>query len=227
MESNGQVGMNPKLRSMFGGGSVQTTEVANKIIRITFNDQGIGGTSEHLEELDAIRTASDGDVVALYFSGCPGGVIDTGMAIINAILATSAKTVAIIEGHNASLATMIPMVCDEVVVTPHATMMLHTANGGMYGTIPNVERQAVFFAARVKAFIDDVYSGFLTKEEIAQLHDGVEMYLTDDEIKERLEKRTSALVAEAKAELEEVAEAVPVPKKPVAKKAPARKTRNK
>lgn len=162
----------------------------SEIITINFTNEGIDGVADHLEELDAIRNSQEQDTILLYFSGCPGGNVDTGLAIINAISQTQARVVAIMEGHNASLATMIPMVCDEVVVTPYTSMMLHTAQtGGGYGTVHNVAKCTAHGALLIAKFLRDIYEGFATEEEIVKMIDGVELYLTDDEIKERLEAR--------------------------------------
>lgn len=181
----------------FCGNVVQRTTTQRDIIRINFTDEGIGGSSEHLDELDAIRSAGPEDMVILYFTGCPGGVINTGMAIMNALIETPAHTVAVIEGSNASLATMIPLVCSEIVVTPYASWMLHSAQGGDYGTMVNKERSAVFASKLMSDFMSDVYEGFLSEEEIKDLKNGLEIYLSSDEIEERLIARKDSMIADA------------------------------
>lgn len=213
------------LRMLNSSGVVQRTTTQRDIIRINFTEQGISGISDHLEELEAIRSADADDLILLYFSDAPGGSMGTGQSLINAIMETPAHTVAILEGHNCSLATMIPLLCREVIVTPYTSMMLHSVSGYSHGTMVNQERQAMFFSKLYSDFIDDVYDGFLSTEEIQDLKNGLEIYLNSEEIEERLQRRAELMEAEAEevAEVGTPEEPVPVKKAPVKKKAPAKK----
>lgn len=202
-QAMGNFGKNSFLGSLGGTSMVQRTTTQKEIIRITFAENGIDGVSEHLEELDAIRSAGAEDLVLLYFSGCPGGNSDTGMALMNAIIETPAHTVAILEGRNASLATIIPMVCAEVVVTPYTSFMCHTGHGGDYGTIQNKARSAVFAEKNFHAWMEDVYEGFLSAEEIMEIQRGGEIYLNAEEIEQRFAARGELLATEQSAVVEE------------------------
>ena len=101
----------------------------------------------------------------------------------------------------------------------------------------------MFFSKLYSDFIDDVYDGFLSTEEIQDLKNGLEIYLNSEEIEERLQRRAELMQAEAEitgdcgcescvehaeivAKEPPVAEEVskPVKKAPVKKKAPAKKT---
>lgn len=188
------------LRMLNGSGVVQRTTTQRDIIRINFTEQGISGISDHLEELEAIRSAGAEDLIVLYFSDAPGGSMGTGQSLINALMETPAHTVAVLEGHNCSLATMVPLICREIIVTPYTSMMLHSVSGGAYGTMVNQERQAMFFSKLYSDFIEDVYDGFLSPEEIQDLKNGLEIYLNSEEIEERLQRRAELLAAEAEEE---------------------------
>lgn len=181
------------LKKLGGASPVQRTTMSFDVIRINFTQEGIGEIMDHMEELEAIRSASEHDQIYVYMSGCPGGYVDTAMSIINALIQTPAKTFAVLEGHNASAATMIPLACRQVVVTPYTGMMLHTASGGNYGTVANAERAAAHHAKQIHSFLDDLYEGFLSAEEIDQLKNGLEIYLGHDEIEERLQVRAKVL----------------------------------
>jgi ATP-dependent protease ClpP protease subunit len=195
-QSTGKFSTNAFLGSLGGTGMVQRSTSQKDIIRITFAENGIDGVSDHLEELDALRSAGAEDLVLLYFSGCPGGSADIGMALMNAIIETPAHTVAILEGHNGSLATIIPMVCSEVVVTPYTSFMCHTGHGGDYGTIQNKARSAVFAEKNLHAWMEDVYEGFLSAEEIKEIQRGGEIYLNAEEIEQRFAARGELLANE-------------------------------
>ena len=188
------------LRMLNGSGVVQRTTTQRDIIRINFTAKGISTVDEHLEELEAIRSSGPEDLIIVYFTDCPGGVMGTGQSLINALMETPAHTVAVLEGHNCSLATMIPLICGEVVVTPYTSMMLHSVSGGSYGTMVNQERQAMFFSKLYSDFIEDVYSNFLSPSELDDLKKGLEIYLNSEEIEERLKKRAELMEAEAEDE---------------------------
>lgn len=183
-----------------GSGVVQRNTVSNDVIRIYFTDEGIGGSSQHLEELEAINSAGAGDIIYIHMVGCPGGDGNTTMAIINAIISSPAHTVCVIEGHNASAGSIIPMVCSEVVVTPYCSLMCHTGHGGEYGTIMNKARSATFRGKLYHSWLADVYEGFLTEEELKMIFDGLEIYLDSEEIQERLDRRATLMAAEAEEE---------------------------
>ena len=219
---------NSSMMKMLGGpGPVQRNTTQRDIIRINFTAQGIGTADEHMEELDAIRSAGPDDILILYFTGCGGGVIDTGMSLINALIETPAHTVAVLEGYNASLATMVPLVCREIIVTSYTSMMLHSAHGGTHGTMLNQERSAIFFSKMLAEFMSDIYHGFVTEQELQDLKNGLEIYLGADEIEERLEKRAKLMTEEMEKELEALektnAAAVEVAAKQPKKKAATKK----
>lgn len=185
------------LRMLNGSGVVQRTTTQRDIIRINFTAQGIGTADEHLEELEAIRSSGPEDLIVVYFTDCGGGVVGTGMSLINALMETPAHTVAVLEGHNASMCSMIPLVFKEIIVTPYASMMLHSAAGSNYGTIANLERQSTFFSKMFSDFMEDIYDGFVDPQELEDLRKGLEIYLSADEIEERLQRRAELMEAEA------------------------------
>ena len=184
-----------KMDQVFGISPVQRETITQQfdIIRVSFNEQGISGVSEHLEELNAIYSASKGDVLEIRVSGCPGGSADTIMTIISALVACPAHTVCILSGTNSSAATMIPLVCSEVITTPYTAMMCHSVSGGNFGTMANQERSAIFFSKLYSEFMEDIYEGFLFEEELDDLKKGLEIYLDANEIQERLEYRQALM----------------------------------
>lgn len=192
------------LRMLNGSGVVQRSSMQNDIIRIYFTDEGIGGSSQHLEELEAINSAGHGDLVYIHMVGCPGGDGSTTMAIINAIMTTPAHTVCVIEGHNASAGSIIPMVCSEIIVTPYCSLMCHTGHGGEYGTIMNKARSANFGEKLYHSWLADVYDGFLDEEELRMIFDGLEIYLDSEQIEERLKKRAELMTVETREEFDSV-----------------------
>lgn len=170
------------------------------VIRIYFTEEGIGGVSQHIEELEAIRSAGPNDILEIHVADNPGGSAGTIVTIVHALLSTPAHTVCILNGNSASAATFIPLVCAETIVGPYATMMCHSCAGGSGGIMANQERSATFFAKHYSELMDDIYSNFLSPTELDDLKKGLEIYMDAEEIKRRLEIRAELLSEECDCE---------------------------
>lgn len=159
--------------------------------------EGIGTPEDHYEQLEILKHANKGELFVCTLSSNPGGDYSGILAWKSALEGTEAHTVAILEGDLASAATIIPLFFDEIIVQDFTTFMVHSANLGIgRGTACNVERNAAFQAKQVQRFIREVYRGFLDDTEIQKVLDGVELYMDDEEIRERLAARDELLAAE-------------------------------
>jgi ATP-dependent protease ClpP protease subunit len=69
----------------------------------------------------------------------PGGFLIEAFAIIDIILNSPIKIISIIEGHAASAATLISVVCDERWIRPNATMLIHELRSGNCGKYSEME----------------------------------------------------------------------------------------
>ena len=210
--------------------SVETVTQSFNIIRIYLTDSGINEIDEHLDQIEAIKNATENDVIEVHTISCGGGLVNTIVPLCNALASTPAYTVCYVEGHCASAGTFPSMICDQVFVGAYSSFMLHCASGGTgYGTMVNSAESAKFFEKQYTSLLDDIYTGFVTPEEAKMLHDGREIYLDADSIQERLERRAEKL-AEEEASCEECHDlpeiVIPVEGKEeevVVKQSPARK----
>lgn len=73
-------------------------------------------------EIDAISAPK----INLHLNS-PGGYVDDGVAIYNLIAGHPAKVDVYIDGIAASIATVIAMAGDRIIIAPHARMMIHNA----------------------------------------------------------------------------------------------------
>ena len=110
------------------------------------------------------------------------------LAIINAISNTDAEVIANIRGACISAGTMIALSCPLVQVQKNSYMMFHQASFGSAGKQKNVEDHALFFSAKVRKNMHEIYKDFLTVEEISDVDKGLEIWIDDEEIVARLEK---------------------------------------
>lgn len=75
-----------------------------------------------------------------------GGSVVAGLAMYDAITAlTNVETVCIIRGVCGSAATYAALACDKVIIQPNATFFVHLCEGGLYGTIEEIQNDLVFF----------------------------------------------------------------------------------
>lgn len=209
--------------------SVETITQSFNIVRIYLTDSGINEIDEHLDQIEAIKNATENDVIEVHTISCGGGIVNTIVPLCNALASTPAHTVCYVEGHCASAGTFPSMICDQVFVGAYSSFMLHCASGGTgYGTMVNSAESAKFFEKQYTSLLDDIYTGFVTPEEAKMLHDGREIYLDADSIQERLERRAEKLAEEASCEDDFLGEELSfpeiVPPQEESPKKPVRKT---
>lgn len=75
-----------------------------------------------------------------------GGSVVAGLQMYDSISAlTNVETECLIYGVCASAATYPALACDKVTIKPNATFMVHLCEGGLYGTIEEIQNDLVFF----------------------------------------------------------------------------------
>lgn len=180
--------------------SIETITQSFNVIRIYLTDDGVNGTSSHLDQLEAILDATQNDVIEVYCLGCGGGSADSIIMLLNALAQSPAHTVTILEGHNASAASMPMMVTDEVRIGMYSSVMFHNVAGGVIGNMTNTAEAAKFYEQNYNRFFADLYNGFFSEEELSSIRQGREIYLDAENIQERLDKRREILAQECDCE---------------------------
>lgn len=125
----------------------------------------------------------------------PGGHLNTALAIIEGIKHSNAEVTAVIMGECYSAASMIALNCHNVIVLDSANMMIHTASFGTAGNTGNVKAYTDFTVKEVEKLLVSTYQGFLHKDEIEKIKTGVEIWLSADDIRKRMETRMKHLEA--------------------------------
>lgn len=143
---------------------------------------------QHIDLLTELETASEDDTITIHINS-PGGCANTAIQIMDAIGRSDAHVVTTIEGAAASAASMIFLKGHAMSVAPHSCMMVHTWSSWANGKSQEIVSNVMFNKARFEALFADVYDGFLTKKEISELAMGIDIYLTADQIMERLKKK--------------------------------------
>lgn len=181
-------------------------------------DDEILDPSNYRELISLLMNASETDQINLYINS-PGGNLDSATSIITAMQCCSGEVTAYLMGACHSAASIITMYCTQVHVFNSAYMMAHTASFGSVGNTSTIKAHTDFTVAQVEKLLDDAYEGFLTKDELAKVKNGVEVWFDNEQIVTRLKGRMKVL-AKRRADAEKVAageEESPKPKKTVKK----------
>lgn len=140
----------------------------------------------YIEMIYRIQNSSPNDTIYIHLN-TPGGQLDTGVQIINAIQNSPAKVITVLEGMAYSLGTLIFLAGDELVVNDHCIMMFHNFRGGVVGKGNEITLQ---LEATVKWFTElakQIYVPFLSDDEFNRLLKGEDIWMMSEEVRARLE----------------------------------------
>lgn len=149
-----------------------------------FLDSDIDSADNYRDLISILFNADDTTSINIFINS-NGGHLDTALAIVEGLKVTDAHVCAILLGACHSAANIIALHCHEAFVMDSAYMMIHTASGGSYGTVSNSASQAIFTNKMIDTLFENTYNGFLNKEEIIKVKQGVELWFTAEEIRER------------------------------------------
>jgi len=194
--------------------------------------EGIGAPDKYIDMIHKIRMAGPEETVCIHLNS-PGGSIDTGVQIINAMRASQANIVASVESESCSLATMIFLAADEMVVHDDCIMMFHNFTAGAYGKGHELKANVKGVSDWIEAFMRRLYVPFLSEKEFDRLLKGEDFWMQSDEIRDRLQKMVTAMERDLKKKereikaLEKKLEAETKKKKTTKKKATKKKVTKK
>lgn len=176
--------------------------------------QAIEEPSKYIEMVHIIQVSGPDSVIFIHLN-TPGGILDTGIQLVNAMQASEAHIVCSLEGQVASLGTMIFLAADEFIVHDNCLMMFHNYSGGVFGK--GHEQIAALEATTrwVDEIMKRLYVPFMSEEEFDRIKKGEDLYFHSEEIRKRLAKMVKVLEKEKKDQQEDT----PKPKARRTKKA--------
>ncbi|MCK1668629.1 head maturation protease, ClpP-related [Bradyrhizobium sp. 153] len=144
-----------------------------------YNDIGAWGVSAQ-SFYDALKGVGPVDNLDILISS-DGGDVTTGFAIYDMLARHSAYKVARVQGLAASMASVIPMAADEIVMPSNSFMMIHNPWGGVVGESEQIKS----FAEVLDMMRDNIRGAYqqrtgLDTAKIAKMMDA-ETWLTADE----------------------------------------------
>lgn len=135
-----------------------------------------------------LKNATENDTVTLKLSS-PGGSVETGIFICNAIMNTKAKVVTQAMGFNASIAAVIWCMGHEKQLTPTATLMFHMPSGFGFGKTANVEEESKYMQEYFKYLLTNITKDILTESEFDDMVNGrKDTFLPYRVLKNRMKK---------------------------------------
>ena len=178
---------------------------------------------EYIQWFDTIRHSGETDVIKIYINS-PGGNVFTAIQFMRVLKESSAKIVMSVEGECASAATMIFLCGDSFEVSEHSMFMFHNYSSGVFGKGGEMFDQLKHERKWSERLLREIYEDFLTEIEIVSILDNKDIWMSGDEIIERLKAKKAVIESEGEDEQQEE-EPVEEPKKPLLRKR-TRKTDN-
>ena len=161
--------------------------------------QVVDNPIHYIHMINIIMSASPVDIIHLHLN-TPGGVLETGIQIINAMRSTEAHVVCSLEARAYSLGTLIFLAAAEFIVHDNCVMMFHNYSGGTSGK--GHEQEAELSATRqwFTSFAHDLYVPFLNEEEFENIINGGDLWIHSDEIRTRLSNMVNIIEKEQQEE---------------------------
>lgn len=150
-------------------------------------NDSIRDPEDYTDLIDCLYQARPSDSIYIHLNS-NGGRLDITMQIINAMKSSDANVTAIADGEVASAATLILFSAPRIGIQDFSYVMLHDGAEGLGGKINENVKQALFTAKLIKKIAYDCYQPFFSEEEIDGVLEGKDMWLTSDEVMERIKK---------------------------------------
>lgn len=148
----------------------------------------INGPEDYIEIFDQIRHAREDDEIRLYINSY-GGDLYTAIQFMRVLSETQALVTASIEGACMSAATLLFLNADIFEVTPHSSFMIHSYSGGTFGKGSEMHAQIIHEKSWSSKLFTEVYEDFLSTKEIEEVLAGRDLWLSTEEVAERMNKR--------------------------------------
>ena len=158
-----------------------------------------------------LRTAAETDLIYLHINS-PGGDFNTGLQIINNIIASEARVITILEARAYSMAALIFLAGDKLIVHDNCQLMFHIYSGYFSGKGNEQQAEVIAVGKWFEKVMARICIPFLTEAEIGRILKGADLWMDSDEISHRLMRMQRAQEKERRAD-----KSPPKAKKPKAK----------
>lgn len=148
----------------------------------------ITSPENYIEWFNIIRHAQEDDTIKIYINS-GGGDLFTGIQFLRVLSETRALVVVSVEGLCASAATLVFLSADMFEISDHSSFLFHNYSSGVFGKGGEQYAQVTHERKWSDLLLNSVYEDFLSKEEIKSLLDNRDIWLSSEEVAERMNKR--------------------------------------
>jgi ATP-dependent protease ClpP protease subunit len=142
----------------------------------------------YTDMIHTIRTASIEDVIYVCLN-TPGGRLDTGIQILNAMRSSQAVIITVLEAEASSMGSILFLAADQHIVHDNCRMMFHDFSGGAGGGKGNEQFKELTNTLQLyNKLLKSICVPFLTNDEVDGIIEGKDYWMDSDEIRERLKQ---------------------------------------
>lgn len=161
-------------------------ERRSEVRQISYYISGTIQQSHYYNELFyTLRTATEHDLIYLHLN-TSGGDFDTGLQIINNMLASDAHVITVLEARAYSMGAFIFLAGDEMVAHDNCQLLFHMYSGSFAGKGNEQQAEVLALANWFEKFMTRICTPFLTTNEIKGILKGSDLWMDSDEIRHRM-----------------------------------------
>lgn len=158
----------------------------------------IESSFDFADAIEALSRCERDDTVTIYLSS-PGGCVSAVDALLHSIKSAQDKGVTVhcvATGLCASAATFVLLECTSFELSDGFHALIHNGSLGDGGSYNQFRASTTFYLKYMEDRLREVYKHFLTEDELDQVMDGKDIWLSPEEWVERYEKRNQAYLEE-------------------------------
>ena len=145
----------------------------------------IAAPIQYTDLLYTLRSAEKSDLILLHLN-TPGGNFDTGLQIINNIVASEAHVITVLEARAYSMGALIFLAGDELIVHDTCQLMFHNYSSALIGKGNEQQAQVQAIGKWFEKVMRQVCKPFLAEEEVTRILHGEDIWMDSDDIRRRL-----------------------------------------
>ena len=172
----------------------------------------IESADNYTDAFELIRAASEHDVIKIHINSV-GGDLFTAIQWMRVLKEAQCMVACSVEGACMSAATLIFLAADQFEISDHSVFMFHNYSRGMAGKGGELYDSITFDKEWSENMLKSEYEGVLDDDEIESVLSGKDIWLSADEMGERLANFIEVKKQADEAEKEAEAKAVKANKK--------------
>jgi len=145
----------------------------------------VSDIGSYVDMITVMDLAEENDVINLYIN-TGGGSLESTISIVHAMLRSNAQIICHADGQIASAGTLIFFAGSSFVVYPFAHAMFHDGSTIIGGKFSENLKAAEATSGLIKKICMELYVPYFTKKEVKNILNGKDMYLTSEELHDRI-----------------------------------------